>query len=465
MTAERRIVQRVAMLPHQHRILDAIISQKYRFANLRGGVGCGKTATLAMILYAAHRKWPGVPFLIGSNTMMNLVACVNGMLEFYEKAGLTQRGALSYHLCKTGVDPHLELSIVRDGKRITTKHFLRSLFDVKTLVSFECGGILIDEVMSCKFDGFMAASGRVRLPEAPNFQVTAGTPRGMTEIARKIEEMEEAGMLLNVVKVKTSSNPFTADEFKTDAARKYEGTPFAAQELDGEIISLGELCFPTVHLVDYTPVPTMPYSITVDFGFNYPAIIGLQRDKNGRWTVFHSCLTTKKTITDALHLFMKGLKEKWGITKNPASVTYDPAGRNKSDQTGRAAADDLEAFFHARDPQNEPHYYYSFRKVDRGIETGIQNMIILFEKGKLVVARHEEKRKPGEYTSVYDALRQCEYRKVGPLIDYSEYVKDHRFDDVVDAIRYHVMFSTGYDILDIRGHTHIVDPEVRQEVF
>lgn len=457
MTIQKKKVD-IYTLPHQRQVLDAVLNKGVRQVNIRGGAGSGKTATLALLLYLAQRQWPNTPFLIASSTWINLIACLTEMGKFWDRLGLGVR----YAIHKGGMNPTLELSIVKNGKWITVFHPLRSLFDDSKLVAFQAGGLIVDEAAGCKESGFMEASTRIRLPNAPLFKIYAGTPRGPNWFAEFIERQEEKGYILNIKGIRTVDNPYLPKDFITDIKRKFDGTPFAAQELDGEIVSLGDMCFPNVELRNFIPDPKQEYCMAVDFGFNRPALLALQRkNKMGDWGIFHSYTPIEMTITDALYGFMNGLK-KYGITKNPMRVAYDPAGRNKSDQTNRSSAMDLEDFFRQRDSNNIPRYDYSFRKMDRSIEYGIQNMRTVLDKGKIFVASHEEKKKPGEHASVYTSLKMCEYKKVGNTVDHTEYRKDNGYDHICDAIRYFIQFSPAFDVLDIRGRTKNVDPEIIQ---
>lgn len=447
----------VKYMPHQGKLLDAILNKGVIQANLRGGVGCGKTSTLALALYMMQRQWPYVPYLIGSNTMMNLVACSKGIGEFLQKVNLIKSSEFELHL--SGINPHLTLSIVKDGRRITVNHPLRSLYDPTNLVSFEVGGMLIDEVASCNEEGFMAAFGRVRRPNSPLVKIYAGTPRGPNWFAKFIERELAENRILNLTKIRTKDNIFLPTGFIEDTYGKYEGTPWAAQELSGEIVTMGDVCFPVVNLRDYTPDPKKGWHLGVDFGFNFPAFVCLQEvGSTGSYCIFHTYFPRNITITDALAGLMAGLGQRWGMTTNPFRVAYDPAGRNASDQTYRTAADDLEDFFKERDPMRVPHFHYSFKKVDRSIAGGIQNLNILLSKNKIFVAKHEEKKKPGEHSSIYQCLSMQEYNKIKNIIDQSGYRKDNGLDHGCDALRYVVNFTSLFSVLDIRGRSVAADP-------
>jgi len=447
-------------MPHQGKFLDAILNKGIRHVNLRGGVGCGKTATLAMALYLAQRQWPGKPFLICSNTMTNLVACINGMCEFWDKMKL----GVKYELHKGGTDPHLLLSIAKDKKWITVKHPMRSLFEPKGLLSFEVSGLFVDEAASCKEEGFMRASGRVRLDNSPLFQVSAGTPMGNNWFAEYIDRMVADGKILNIDGISTLANPFLPKEFKIDLTKKYEGTPYLEQERDGKVVTLGSTCFPFVNIEDFWPDANHPWEMAVDFGYNRPALIAIQRlPGTGSWCIFHSYTPMEVTITDAAIEFFKQMERLFGMKSNPYHCSYDPAGRNKSDRTSGSAAEDLEAVINNRRQAGKTIFEWSFKKIDRSIEYGIQILDVLLRKGKIFVAEHERYKKPNQHSSVYDCLRMIEYETVGKIINPTAYDKQKGLDHICDALRYFVMFSKFFrDTLDIKGHSVDVDLSVPQ---
>lgn len=212
----------VALLPAQKRLLQS----KAKKTGMFGGIGTGKTRTLAYqaIDWVVH--YPKARYMITANTHTQLLnATIPGVI------GVLEELSIPYEIKKSTSDRMLIIN--------GTKFLLYSLTNYEHIRGIEVGGILSDEIAFAKRDAYDVMMGRLRDKKGPLMFRGFSSPNGFNWCYDEWGNIQP-GQDRELVQAKTSDNIFLPEGYFEDLVEQYGGVenPLARQELFGEFVNL-----------------------------------------------------------------------------------------------------------------------------------------------------------------------------------------------------------------------------------
>ena len=394
--------------PHPAQL--AILLSWRRFLYYRGGLGAGKTWTLAQWAAAnvlCHS--PGVTGLLLSPTYTMSDTVVRAELERqWPKAVLeTWHGSERSYTWPNG-----------------SKVYLRSAEHPGRFRGIEIGWAGLDEPSEMKAAIWPVITGRLRAKTRYRHQVLlTGTPSGFNWVHDAFGEPgERLAEGYHVVTASSEDNEHNLPEGYIDSLRSLYSARLAAQELDGSVVHLDGQVFteysPDAHMVDLSWPEQAETWAGVDFGYRRPAVTFWRRhpEQPSAWVCFDE-LHPSDCTTEALaeRILAKGyrLTAAWC---DPAGKAATTAGRSDVEALRRAGvparystatkvrriAYGLEVMRAAMAPADgSPPRFYVHRRLAQGGPRGIHRSLMGYRyKGST-----EKPDKDGEVDHCIDCAR------------------------------------------------------------
>lgn len=283
-------------MPHQLRAHladgDGGITSKLFLA----GIGSGKTVFAmaeAVILSILN---PGTVSAVTAPTydqVSNVLLPI--FMDFSDK--MAKAG---YPLVRRFIRSMLEAELVCGGKICW-----RSFGKVDNLRGYSISHLVADETEAHSAPGYVwdVLSGRLRSPRANILQATATTtPRGLRGVpaifvaarraAEAIEDPAERIRALRrwfTIRASSMENPHLPDGYLESLKATYSHRQWE-QEVHGRILQSSAAVWsefdPMRHARPWTFEPSLPYSVSIDFGATYPHALWIQQTMDGAWIVF-----------------------------------------------------------------------------------------------------------------------------------------------------------------------------------
>lgn len=163
--------------------------------------------------------------------------------------------------------------------------------------------------------------GRLRTGEYRNASITT-TPKGFNWVYDRFGPDEERPQTNSILKVPSTANPHTPDDYKNQIIEEFEGS-FYEQEVLGAFTHFEGLVYPWFgedHLTDEPPDDYDEVIYGVDWGFSNPAVVLAVTREGDRWTVVDTWYETRCTTGDQATA-VKDMQGRWG----PGPIYCDPS--------------------------------------------------------------------------------------------------------------------------------------------
>lgn len=337
-------------LPWQAEALGWLLdAEDTDFLAINGGIGCGKSELLAVMLHTYCMALPGVQTMLVSDSWPSLR--VNNLGYLHRHCG---RVASWRAADKEYVYP--------SGSKVILKHYGLSSGAKESenpLEGASMGLLVVDEAQKLPPVVLDHIAGRMRgaaaLTDAAGFKrseraVLNGRPdRGDWWWERAVAESGGA-----VIKPKTRDNPHNGARYLERLARQLspamfrcvtEGIPAPAEGGVYDVWREDE--WPAGNIVDgWRYDVARPVHIGVDFGRRTPAVVWVQQDEAGRWVIFDETAPDECSTPQLVARILRPWSQRWpgidrlyGAAPVPwrLDVAYaDPAGNAANVQTGLA---------------------------------------------------------------------------------------------------------------------------------
>lgn len=198
-----------------------MLTCKDKTALFVGGIGSGKTMTLAHCALEFARAYPKTKGLIVANTYSQLeTATIPKLTNLLDDLGIR------YKLVMGG-----------SNKRITflgITCLIYSLDVPENIRGIEVGWILADEIPFSTRKAFDIISGRLRCKHGPLYMRMFGSPNGFNWLYDLVNTTK-----VSVFKMRTKDNTFLPEEYITNLVELYGGeqSALSRQELFGEFVN------------------------------------------------------------------------------------------------------------------------------------------------------------------------------------------------------------------------------------
>lgn len=212
----------IELLPYQYKVLAEKQNQKEVF--LVGGIGIGKSFTLAHFIITTIANYNKINILLAANTYTQLmnatVKTLIDQLDLYE---------IPYHATLGGNKKQIKI--------LNSTVYLYSLERPDNIRGIEVGALVLDEIAYSTEYAFQVCLGRLRQPGMPLLVRGATSPNGFNWFYNKYHRFNR-----KLIKAKTSDNTFLSREYYKYLIEMYGGrnNPLAKQELEGKFINLTE---------------------------------------------------------------------------------------------------------------------------------------------------------------------------------------------------------------------------------
>lgn len=319
------------LLPHQ----EAAFRATEPFKALVTGVGGGKTHFGSRWIWHRALRFRNSAHLATGNTYRQcLDVVVPALLAAAEEWGLTVRWAKSDFEIRGQ-----NLGLIR----------IRSLDKPDTVArGAEYGSWWGDEVRDTTKEAADLAMARLRCAKVdrPEYLWTT-TPNGYDHIYDRHVKLREEQLSSRgasdyaLIRGSGRANRFLIDGYHDRLADSYD-VKFAAQEIDGEFVTLGigQAYYAFSRALNVAEVEHLPNSVAylgIDFGADPSCVAVLQRRPDGVWIVLDEVFGRSRTVADCL----RDLAEAgWTAHRGYWSLEPDPAGkaRNQAGFTDHALA-------------------------------------------------------------------------------------------------------------------------------
>jgi hypothetical protein len=441
------------MTDFQLRVLAAVLEQHPSIA-VRGGWGCAKTATQAIVLWYIATTRPGARcmWVTDNSNRRDGVVLVEAM-KFW-------LGARYESSKRRWVFPNGSVIWLREYFRHGTKSSYQNPLEGPTMHA-----ICVDEaqVFNTKEVADKAA-GRLRMKLTVRgkvyrpIMILMGLPVKPCWWVDWVEQ--DGGVRFFPV---TADNPHNAEGYIDDLERRLDHDEFRAMVWNEPMVPKGAILrnwkarpWPDGNLLQgWAPDPEREVSIGVDFG-RKPAIVFIQHDPtlgpNGLDVIFHEICLNDVDMDEWVPLILKVVHPKSDPWSHPegrltlAAGAGDKAGANR-DTHGRSDIDDL-----ARKPGKggiglRLHRTTDPVKVD--VPTGLKKLHRLIYdtrtgERRLVMTQElwdKGQRAPEEAMNLPRAIERYIWRSDGSGIPK----KDGKNDHLIDALRYWVIWFRWFD--------------------
>lgn len=311
----------IELLPAQ----KAALQSKSKKTLMLGGIGTGKTRTLAMQALQWAVEYPKAKFMITANSYTQLInATVPGIIAVLEEFNVP------YHLLKSTADRQ----IIING----AKFYLYSIQNYENIRGIEVGGILCDELPFGKREAYDVMLGRLRDKRGPLQFRGYGSPNGFNWCYEEWGNIQP-GQDKELINAKTSDNIFLPEGYYEDLVEQYGGieNPLARQELLGEFVNLTAGAIYWGFDRDRHVKPTVPkkgHMVYVGQDFNVDPMSGIcVQYENGIFRVFkENILHDSNSYETALYL-TKTFKG------DSFCVIPDSTGKARKSSAARGATD------------------------------------------------------------------------------------------------------------------------------
>ena len=311
----------VELLPAQ----KAALQSKSKKTLMLGGIGPGKTRTLAYQAVDWAVNYPKAKYMITANTHTQLInATIPGIIAVLEEIGIP------YHMLKSTADRRLSIN--------GTNFYLYSLQNYENIRGIEVGGILCDELPFGKREAYDVMLGRLRDKRGPLQFRGYGSPNGFNWCYEEWGNIQP-GQDKELISAKTSDNSFLPDGYFEDLVEQYGGVdnPLARQELFGEFVNLtaGAIYWGFDRDRHVKPTPAIRgqmYYIGQDFNVDPMSGVCVQY-VDGIFRVFkENILYDSNSYETAQHLIKS-------FSNNPFCVIPDSTGKSRKSSAVRGATD------------------------------------------------------------------------------------------------------------------------------
>lgn len=213
----------VKLFPYQ----KAFMTSKTKETLLLGGIGTGKSWTIAQDIILNARKYPGIRIFLGANIYSQLygstVARLTDSLDLY---------GIPYEKVFSGPRPRIETM----GAII----YLYSLEKKDNLRGPQFGLAYIDECCFTTKEVIDIIRGRLRDKIGPRQLKYASSPNGFNYWWEMFEHKDLAYTTKRLIRAKTKDNLELPPDYYTTLLEEYGGeqSPLARQELFGEFVNL-----------------------------------------------------------------------------------------------------------------------------------------------------------------------------------------------------------------------------------
>lgn len=255
----------VSLLPYQ----GVFITSTLKKLLLLGGIGTGKSFSLAHTAVNLVGKHKGINILMVANTYTQLMnATVKALTNELDACNIPYKAVLS------GAKKRIEI--------LNSTIYLYSLEKPDNIRGIEVGALLMDEVAYSDEYAYKVCVGRLRQKGMPLCIRIASSPNGHNWLYDMFGE--------SCIKAKTCDNFFLPPEYYEELLELYGGpeSPLAKQELFGEFVNLSGLnaywAFNRdIHTSHIKHDPRRPVYIGVDFNIDNMNAAVMQQDHNGNW--------------------------------------------------------------------------------------------------------------------------------------------------------------------------------------
>lgn len=352
-----------------------------------GGIGTGKTRTLALqaVDWAIH--YPKSKFMITANSYTQLInATIPGIISLLEEYGVP------YFLKKSTADRQLNIN--------GTIFYLYSLQNYENIRGIEVGGILCDELPFGVREAYDVMLGRLRDKRGPLQFRGYGSPNGFNWCYEEWGNIKP-GQDKELISAKTSDNIFLPDGYYTDLVEQYGGinNPLARQELLGEFVNLtaGAIYWGfdrDRHVAPTVPIKSHMIYVGQDFNVDPMSSICVQYI-DGKFRVFKENILHDSNSYEAANHLLKTFRG------DNFCVIPDSTGKSRKSSAARGATD-LQIFrdhgIHIlsthnpliRDRQNNVniHFQKNMIQIDPSCGTLIKELETLSQRDKEGLVSH-----------------------------------------------------------------------------
>jgi phage terminase large subunit len=339
----------VELLPHQWDFLNS----QSKYLALIGGIGSGKTFTIAHYLLNRVSKFPKSLHFLGANTYSQLKnSTLDGCFRVYENLGVP------YHYNQsTGI-----LNLLNG--RILCK----SMENFNPLRGIEVGSFVLDEARDMDKEAFDMMCGRLRDQSAKSDLQgrVVTTPMGFNWIYDYFHESSpKRSKYFDMIHVISAKNKHLPDGYLESLKAQYDEL-FYRQEVLGEFVSLtanrAYYAFDSaVHVKDFEKF-NVPFWMFCDFNVD-PMTGGAAQWNNGILYIYDEFFLRNSDT----YGFCQASKIYHG-----SRIVPDSTGRARS-TTGRSNFDILSQYFNVVYSHN-PHI------IDR-----VNNLNRLFREGRIII--------------------------------------------------------------------------------
>jgi hypothetical protein len=227
------------LLPGQVELFETLQKPQYKIILLSGGIGGGKTKGgilgLIYLIYGLKRVKVGRSWVVSLSYDQ-----ANAAKEHIESFGYAQDGGLILKYRQR--DKLFQLPPPNENFNYYNLQ-LKSGKDVNLLKGATLDAIMLDEGLIASPELFEILLARLR--DSNGCLIISSTPKGLTAMYRKIAHaLEEHPDMVKVIYAKSRENKYISNEAINSLYKLYPGD-LARQELEGQIVSLTGLAFPT----------------------------------------------------------------------------------------------------------------------------------------------------------------------------------------------------------------------------
>ena len=259
-----------------------------RIACFVGGIGCGKSFTLAQFCFSSVVNYPNTTGLLVANTYSQLInATIPKLTSFLDEAGVKYTLSL-------GTKKYIKI-----GK---TEILIYSLENYDVIRGIEVGWIAGDEISFSSKEAIDVILGRMRCPRGPLQARFATTTNGFNWFYDWVKDPKQK---IDEFTMRTKDNPHLPEGYYDLQVANFggENTPKARQELFGEYVNaLQGLVYHnfkrSLHVKETKEDPNQLVYVCCDFNAGNMNYVAFQYTREG-FKVIKS-----QTLYDFLYFFI-----------------------------------------------------------------------------------------------------------------------------------------------------------------
>lgn len=299
----------VQLLPSQYDFLTS--PERIHF--FIGGIGTGKSFTLAHVVLNHIVQFPQSNILLVANTFQQLItATVPQLTKLLDDLSIKYRSSFG------GSKKYIKVNKVFI--------WLFSLENYQNIRGIEVGLVAGDEICFSSLDAFNVIMGRLRCKFGSLLARFTSSPNGFNWVYDLINTKKAA-----MTNGKTKDNPHLPKEYVEQLIQLYggENSPLARQELGGEFVNLtsGSVYYGfkrELHVKKLEFNPLLPVYVGLDFNIDKMTFTYIQDDKGILKVIREVTLTDMNSNT-----FDAAIKIKTDLEKFNVKVVPDSTGKSR----------------------------------------------------------------------------------------------------------------------------------------